>query len=191
MVSGAMQIPNLGFNRLFPANSGGQRPSAAGASRNAQPEPQQRSQGGALSSEQLQQVEALAAADRKVRAHEQAHLSVGADLIRGGPSYSYQTGPDGKRYAVAGEVQIDTSEARKPEDTIPRAQHIRATALAPADPSSQDREVAAQASSMEMAARQELALQTGEGHSTGDKAVASYRTVAESESGSPRFKAYA
>ena len=69
---------------------------------------------------------------------EQAHLSVGADLIRGGPSYSYQTGPDGKRYAVAGEVQIDTSEARQPEDTIPRAQHIRATALAPADPSSQD-----------------------------------------------------
>lgn len=113
-------------------------------------------QNGELSAEELRQVQQLKATDRKVRAHEQAHISVGADLITGGPSYSYQTGPDNKRYAVAGEVSIDSSPGRTPEETIPKAQHIRATALAPADPSAQDSNVAAKASRMEGQARVEL-----------------------------------
>ena len=98
----------------------------------------------------------------KVRAHEQAHVSVGADLIRGGVSFSYETGPDNKRYAVGGEVSIDTSPARTPEETIPKAQHIRATALAPSDPSTQDRRVASEASTMEFDARAEVAAQRSE-----------------------------
>ena len=112
-----------------------------------------------LTPEEQQIVLQLQQTDRKVRAHEQAHLSVGADLVRGGPSYSYETGPDNNRYAVGGEVSIDASPARTPEATIPKAQHIRATALAPADPSSQDQSVAAQASIMEANARAELAVQ--------------------------------
>ena len=110
-----------------------------------------------LTPEQLQVVRQLEQTDRKVRAHEQAHLSVGADLVRGGPSYSYETGPDDKRYAVAGEVSIDASPGKTPEETIPKAQHIRSTALAPADPSAQDYRVAAVATQMEIDARMALA----------------------------------
>lgn len=112
-----------------------------------------------LTPEQLQQINKLKQVDTKVRAHEQAHISVGADLIRGGPTYSYEIGPDNKRYAVSGEVSIDTSPASTPEETIPKAQHIRATALAPAEPSAQDHSVAAQAGQLEQRARQELSVQ--------------------------------
>ena len=110
-----------------------------------------------LTSEELQVVRQLEQTDRKVRAHEQAHISAGADLVRGGPSYSYETGPDDKRYAVAGEVSIDASPGKTPEETIPKAQHIRSTALAPADPSAQDYRVAAAATQMEIDARMALA----------------------------------
>lgn len=115
-----------------------------------------------LSPAEQQQVQQLKEIDRKVRAHEQAHLLVGADLVRGGPSFSYTSGPDNRLYAVAGEVSIDTSPARTAEETIPKAQHIRATALAPADPSPADHSVAAQAARMESAARVELAVQQRE-----------------------------
>ncbi|MBV5336531.1 MAG: hypothetical protein J0653_00520 [Deltaproteobacteria bacterium] len=97
--------------------------------------------------------------DRKVRQHEQAHLAAGRDLVTSGPNYTYQTGPDKQRYAVGGEVSIDTSPGNSPEETIPKAQHIRATALAPADPSPQDHSVAAAAGRMESQARIELAVQ--------------------------------
>lgn len=112
-----------------------------------------------LSAEEQQQIQALKQTDRKVRDHERAHLSVGADLVRSGPNYTYEVGPDNQRYAVSGEVSIDASPARTPEETIPKAQHIRAAALAPADPSPQDRSVAATASRMEGEARIELAIQ--------------------------------
>jgi hypothetical protein len=115
-----------------------------------------------LSPDEQQQVQQLKQIDRKVRAHEQAHLAVGADLVRGGPTFSYTSGPDNKLYAVAGEVSIDTTPARTPEETIPKAQHIRATALAPADPSPQDHSVAAQSTRMEGEARIELAEQKRE-----------------------------
>ncbi len=112
---------------------------------------------GELTAEQQRQVDELKKIDRKVHAHEQAHLAVGADLVRGRASYTYETGPDRNRYAVAGEVSIDTTPGRTPEDTIPKAQHIRATALAPVDPSPQDHSVAAQAARMESDARLEVA----------------------------------
>ena len=115
-----------------------------------------------LTAEQQRQVQQLKETDRKVRAHEQAHMSVGADLVTSGPSYSYETGPDNQRYAVGGEVSIDASPGRTPEETIPKAQHIRATALAPVDPSPQDHNVAAQASRMEGEARIELSVQQRE-----------------------------
>jgi len=44
-----------------------------------------------------------------------------------------------------------------PQATIKKAQQIKRAALAPKDPSSQDRKVAAEASKMEAKARQELA----------------------------------
>jgi hypothetical protein len=98
--------------------------------------------------------------DTEVRAHEAAHMAASGGLVRGGASFSYQQGPDGKRYAVGGEVSIDTSPVRdNPQATLSKAQTIRRAALAPADPSSQDRQVAAQAGQMMSSAQMELAKQ--------------------------------
>ena len=102
----------------------------------------------------------LSARDREVRAHEQAHAAAGGELITSGPSYTYQTGPDRRRYAVGGEVGIDTSPVHgDPEATLDKAARIVAAALAPAEPSSQDYRVAAQANQMAAQARVELAQQ--------------------------------
>lgn len=113
-------------------------------------------------SDEVQQViNQLKARDAEVRAHEQAHLAAAGGLATGGASYVYQTGPDGKRYAVGGEVGIDTSPvAGDPEATMQKAQAIRRAALAPAEPSSQDMRVASAATQMEAQARVELAQQT-------------------------------
>lgn len=134
-----------------------------------------------LTPEQQRAVDRLRQIDRQVRAHEQAHLSVGRELVRGGASFAYEVGPDKKRYAVAGEVSIDVSPGRTPEETIPKAQHIRATALAPADPSPQDYRVAGSAGQMESDARAELAVQRREEESgaisDGLRQTAFYRRV--------------
>ncbi|MBT3605343.1 MAG: hypothetical protein HOE48_10305 [Candidatus Latescibacteria bacterium] len=110
-----------------------------------------------LSEEEKKQVEELKRRDQEVRTHEHAHVAAGGQHVRGGISYEYQAGPDGKRYAVGGEVSIDTSAERDPEDTIRKAQTIRQAALAPAEPSGQDRKAAAAAAQMEVKARQEIA----------------------------------
>lgn len=139
--------------------------------------------GSGLSAEELRVIAALSATDRQVRTHELAHMAVGAGLT-GGASFIYQVGPDNQRYAVGGEVSIDISPGSDPEETIARAVQIRAAALAPADPSPQDRKVAALAAQMERAARQELATaDSAEGRPQIDTrpsaAAAAYQTVAE------------
>ena len=112
---------------------------------------------GGLTSEEQAVVAELRQTDRQVRAHEQAHLAAAGGLAKG-VSFTYVTGPDGQQYAVGGEVSIDTSPVGgDPEATIRKAQQVRAAANAPANPSSQDRQVAAQAGQMEQAARVELA----------------------------------
>lgn len=117
---------------------------------------------GALSPEELRQVDRLKARDREVRAHEQAHQAAAGGLASGGASYTFQRGPDGVDYAVGGEVPISLREGRTPEETIANARTIRAAALAPADPSPQDRAVAAAAGQMEARAQAELAQQKSE-----------------------------
>lgn len=113
-----------------------------------------------LSQEEQEQVKELKDRDREVRTHEQAHMAAAGGYSQGGPSYEYQRGPDGKRYAVGGHVSIDTSPvANDPEATIRKAQVIRNAANAPAEPSAQDRSVAAQAARMESEARQQLSEQ--------------------------------
>lgn len=113
-----------------------------------------------LTPEEEEQVKELSDRDREVRAHEQAHLAAAGPHARGGPTYTFQTGPDGRNYAIGGEVQIDTSPVDgDPEATIQKAQIVRAAALAPAEPSAQDRRVAAAATKMEQAAAAELKAQ--------------------------------
>lgn len=115
-----------------------------------------------LSQEDEDKVRQLQQRDREVRAHEMAHVAAGGGLILRGAVYDYQTGPDNKRYAVGGDVIIDTSPARKPEDTIIKARRIRAAALAPADPSPQDRSVAQKADQMARDAQMEIATRQRE-----------------------------
>lgn len=120
-----------------------------------------------LSEEEKKQVEELKRRDQEVRTHEHAHVAAGGQHVRGGISYEYQTGADGRRYAVGGEVSIDTSPESDPEDTIRKAQTIRQAALAPAEPSGQDRRAAAAAAQMELQARQEIAESKLEGEEAG------------------------
>lgn len=98
-----------------------------------------------VNDEEKAQIEALRARDREVRAHERAHATAGAG-IAGAPSFTFERGPDGVQYAVEGEVAIDTSSV--PGDTegsIAKLEQVIRAATAPAEPSGQDRAVAAQA----------------------------------------------
>ena len=105
----------------------------------------------------------LRARDREVRTHEAAHVAAGGSLVRSGPSYSFQTGPDGRSYAVGGEVQLDVSPvANDPQATLGKANQIRAAALAPANPSPQDLRVAANANQLSSRARVDIAIQRRE-----------------------------
>jgi hypothetical protein len=108
-----------------------------------------------LNAEEQLQVKELQLRDREVKAHELAHKAVGGRYVTGS-SFSYQTGPDGRRYAIGGEVSIDTSAAQTPQETLYKAEQIRRAALAPADPSPQDYHVASQATQMAAQARAEI-----------------------------------
>jgi hypothetical protein len=130
---------------------------ASSSSQNALKASGQASDKNGLSADQLKQVQALKARDREVRTHEAAHQAAAGGLSQGGPSFTYQRGPDGNLYAIGGEVQIDVSPVSgDPEASIRKAETIKRAALAPASPSSQDRAVAASAEQLESAARQEL-----------------------------------
>ncbi|MDE7315933.1 MAG: hypothetical protein K2N11_09585 [Mucispirillum sp.] len=110
--------------------------------------------------EEQKQIDELKARDREVKTHEQAHIAAGGSYVLGGASYDYQTGPDGKQYAVGGSVNIDTSPVKgDPEATIAKAQVVIKAALAPAEPSGQDQKVASTARQMMSEARKELTHQ--------------------------------
>jgi hypothetical protein len=141
----------------------------------------QKPNGETLSAEEAREVAELSVMDRKVRQHEMAHVAAGGELVTSGARYEYQEGPDGKRYAVAGEVGIDTSEGRTPEETVARARRIRAAALAPADPSPQDRSVAAAATQMEIRAQQEIAQ---------NRQAEQERAATENTAAAPAVRAY-
>lgn len=109
-----------------------------------------------LSLEEAQMVDELVARDREVRTHEQAHAAAGGQYA-GAPTYSFQRGPDGQQYAVGGEVKIDTSPIPgDPAATMEKMRTVVAAANAPAEPSGQDRKVAAQATAAISEASAEL-----------------------------------
>lgn len=116
------------------------------------------SRGRELSAADQRRVAELARIDAEVRAHEQAHISAGRGVVTSGPTYTYTYGPDGKQYAVGGEVGIDTSPEQKPEANIDKGQRIQDAALAPTQPSPQDYQVAAVGSQLEAQGRQDLSL---------------------------------
>lgn len=125
-----------------------------------------------LSEEEVEKVDELKSRDQEVRVHEQAHAAVGGQYA-GSPSYEYERGPDGKSYAVGGEVQIDVSPVNgDPEATIQKMQVVRRAAMAPAQPSAADRAIAAEATNKATQARAELAqmqIETSESGEEGEK----------------------
>lgn len=115
-----------------------------------------------LNAQELLELQELKRRDTEVRTHEQAHLTAAGPYARGGPSFTYQKGPDGVSYAIGGEVGIDLSKERTPEATITKMETIKRAALAPASPSPADRSIAAEAGMIESQARQESLAKTQE-----------------------------
>ncbi len=109
-----------------------------------------------LTLQQQQKVVELQQIDRKVRIHEQAHMAAGGGIVTSGPNYTYTYGPDGKSYASAGEVGIDTAAENKPQQNIDKGQQIQRAALAPQDPSPQDYRVASTGAHLEAQGRSDL-----------------------------------
>jgi hypothetical protein len=112
---------------------------------------------GSLSEADLKTLSELKQRDSEVRAHEAAHLAAAGGFATSGANYKYEQGPDGVRYAISGEVSIDTSPvANDPAATLLKADTIRRAALAPAEPSGPDMQVAANAAAMAAKAQAEL-----------------------------------
>lgn len=133
----------------------------AEAKNQGQPKPEDDDGGPALeksgqpTAEEREAIARMRRRDQEVRRHEQAHMAAGAGVVQGGPQYEYQIGPDGKRYAVGGHVNIKAAGGGDPAARITHAEQVRKAALAPANPSAQDRAVAAKASRDAAKARRE------------------------------------
>ena len=102
------------------------------------------------------EIRELVRRDREVRAHKAAHLAAGGRHTSRA-TFIYERAPNGVLYAVGGEVETDLSPVtNNPEATLRTAQALRQAALAPAQPSAQDRVVAQKAAQMALQARAEL-----------------------------------
>ncbi|MFO7749468.1 MAG: putative metalloprotease CJM1_0395 family protein [Desulfobacteraceae bacterium] len=116
-----------------------------------------------LSEKELRIVESLKQTDRAVRQHEMAHIAAGGQYITSGARLEYKKGPDGQRYAVAGEVSIDTSPVPgDPAATAEKMRRVQQAAMAPVSPSSTDRAVAAKASALAIKAASEMMAKQAE-----------------------------
>ena len=142
------QAPAEGDSNSADKNERSQRESDQQARKQNQQEKQQQ--------QDLEIVRTLSMRDSEVRAHENAHSAVGGQYA-GSANYTYQRGPDGVNYAVGGEVPIDVGVIPgNPRATLEKMQIVQRAALAPAEPSSQDRKVAALASQQANQARAEI-----------------------------------
>jgi hypothetical protein len=80
--------------------------------------------------------------DAQVRSHEQVHATIGQTTAP--ISYNYQQGPDGKMYAVGGNVRFDTSIPDDPKAAAFKLDQIAKAASAPTDLSGADTMIANQ-----------------------------------------------
>lgn len=141
-----------------------------------------------LSEDERAEVRKLKQRDQEVRRHEQAHKAAAGKLASGGPSFGYTRGPDGKQYAVNGEVQIDVSPVSgDPEATIRKMRQVQSAARAPAQPSGADLKVAASAAKQEASARAELRKENA-AESEGSATEETTATTFSRSSGSERSR---
>lgn len=150
--TGQAQNPS-GQGELFDQDNG-EDPSAGRENAEARQQEQQQQA-------EQQEIDELQRRDREVRTHENAHAAVGGQYA-GSPNYEFESGPDGRQYAVGGEVSIDISEGNTPEETVRKMQQVRAAALAPAEPSPADLRVAGEATQLAAEARVEIANERAE-----------------------------
>jgi len=142
-------------------------------------------------SQEAEEIRKLQMRDREVRTHEAAHSAAGG-AYAGAASFTYQKGPDGRSYAIGGEVSIDIAAVPgDPKATMQKAQQVRAAALAPAQPSSQDIKVAQRAQAMAAEARMEMVNEQAEELSeiTGSASTDQSEEAGESNSVAPEAKA--
>ncbi len=118
--------------------------------------PQEKASGGKPETAHDDAIAELEQIEREVIAHEAAHKAA-AGRFGGAVSYTYTTGPDGKKYITGGEVPINTPATNDPEEALRNARQVMSAAMAPGDPSGQDISVAASAAQAASAARAELA----------------------------------
>ncbi|MGO1246179.1 MAG: putative metalloprotease CJM1_0395 family protein [Oceanisphaera sp.] len=148
---------------------------------------QKNAAGKELSIEQQEELLQLQQRDQEVRVHEQQHASVGGQHT-GSARYEYETGPDGKQYVVEGSVSVDLSPiAGDPNATIEKMQQVKAAALAPAEPSSADKNAAARADQLIVEARAELQQANepeSEGRALDEKSTTTATTPANAETSS-------
>lgn len=112
-----------------------------------------------LSPQELRIIDQLKQTDREVRQHELAHQVAGG-AYTGSAQYQYEIGPDGQRYAVAGEVSVDYGPVTgDPRATIEKMNVVISAALAPAEPSPADYQIAARARQYLLTAQLELSQQ--------------------------------
>ena len=126
----------------------------------------------------VQQSKALKHREQAVKQHEAAHLLAGSG-VTSGLSYTYQQASDGSSYAIGGEVTLNMQEGATPEETIQKAQKMRAAALAPSSPSAQDQDLAMMAMKMEAAAREERAEKQKEAQEKLKETSEKFKEVAE------------
>lgn len=86
----------------------------------------------------------LKARDAVVRNHEAAHV-MAAGGQAGSPTYTYQTGPDGKRYAIGGSVNISITTTGDPEADAREAKTAQRAAMAAGEASAADVQTASRA----------------------------------------------
>jgi hypothetical protein len=109
-----------------------------------------------LTDEERRTIRRRSARDQEVRHHEGAHARAGGQYADA-PHYNYERGPNGKAYAVAGQVSIDVSPVPgDPQGTIDKMAVVKWAALAPAKPSALDRRIASRAEAEGLMAQAEL-----------------------------------
>lgn len=142
---------------------------------NISPQAAQKSQ----DAQEKQQSDSMKRSEEKVKTHEAAHKAAGGQYA-GAVTYQYETGPDGRSYVTGGEVKIDLSPGKTPQETITKMQVVIRAALAPSDPSGQDRAVAAEAAAIMAEAQRQL--QADEGNPS-DTAPSDEATTSQSPAG--------
>ena len=85
---------------------------------------------GELDAEERAELRRLQARDARIRAKEMARLGAAGSLALSGARFRFEVGPDGRKYAVDGEVRVDTAHEGDPERNLEKARQLQVTALA-------------------------------------------------------------